>query len=213
MLVRDRQGLEVLIVRRHGGLQFGPGAWVFPGGKLDAQDLDPAWQAESNGWAELDGEDRCLRLCAIRETFEEAGILLGRAGLGRLGDAASAAALRTEVITGDLSFRQAIKALGLGLDLNLLTPFSRWITPEHQTIRFDAAFYIARAPEGQSAICDGRETTAAEWLTPSDALALADAEHRVLMRPTRANLELLGASACVATALQAAKEGAIATVR
>ncbi|MHB8284322.1 MAG: NUDIX hydrolase [Caulobacteraceae bacterium] len=213
MLVRDRGRLEVLMVQRHGGMRFGPGALVFPGGKLDAQDLDPAWGAHAAGWVQLDEQSRGLRLCAIRETFEETAILLGESKLGGQAlDPMVAQALRDRLIAGEISFIETVKRLDLQLDLNALTPFARWITPAPQAIRFDAAFYVARAPDGQAAVCDGGETIAAEWLTPTEALALADVEARILMRPTRANLELLAASASVGSAIQAAQARTIVTV-
>lgn len=205
MLVRDRNGLEVLMVERHGGMLFGPGALVFPGGKLDPQDRDPAW------FAELGSEADEMRICAIRETFEETGMLLGRRKDG--GQAvADNAALRSKVIAGELAFREAIALLGLQLDLEALTLFSRWITPISQPIRFDASFYIARAPSGQEAVCDGRETITAEWLAPCTALGLADAGRRKLMTPTRANLSVLAESPCVEHALESAKARVVQAV-
>lgn len=213
LLVRDRDGLEVLMVERHGEMLFGPGALVFPGGKLDAQDGDPAWANHVAGCAEVGSQERCLRLCAIRETFEETGMLLGWpiSGGSGPGDLARQA-LRSGVLAGDPTFRQAVAGLGWRFDLDALTPFARWITPQNQPIRFDASFYIARAPEGQAAVCDGRETVSAEWLAPAAALRLADDGLRKLMRPTRANLALLAESSNVAQALAAAKARAVETV-
>jgi len=201
------------MVQRHGEMRFGPGALVFPGGKLDVEDRDPSWAAHLVSDLELGSERRHLRICAIRETFEETGVLLGRqeAGGQRVG-ATSNEALRSKLIAGELSFRQAVELQGLQLDLGALTPFARWITPRDQPIRFDASFYIARAPDGQTAICDGRETITAEWLTPMNALDLADAGRRKLMRPTRANLAILAESSCVAHAMAAAKARVIQTV-
>lgn len=211
LLVRDRDGLDVLMVQRHGDMRFGPGALVFPGGKVDAQDLDPSWHAQALGFAELDPQSRGRRICAIRETFEETGILLARPRND--GDIDHrAAALRTAVMDGDLPFQEMVIMLGLRLDLNDLIPFARWITPTRQPIRFDATFYIARAPEGQRADCDQRETVSAEWLKPDEALRLAETGERKLMRPTRANLSRLAADACVGSALRAARARPIVTV-
>jgi 8-oxo-dGTP pyrophosphatase MutT (NUDIX family) len=208
MLVRDGERLEVLMVERHGGMLFGPGALVFPGGKLDPQDLDPAWSAYTLGGPH-DAQSRGLRICALRETFEETGLLLAPVQ-GEV--AARAAALRLKAISGETPFLEVVASLALKLDLDALTPFARWITPLGQPIRFDATFYLARAPEGQTALCDGRETVAAAWMSPEQALALAADDSRKLMRPTRANLALLGQEASVAAALTSARARAIETI-
>jgi 8-oxo-dGTP pyrophosphatase MutT (NUDIX family) len=214
MLVRDRGALEVLMVERHADMRFGPGALVFPGGKLDAQDVDPAWSAYALGWAELDDEARGLRICAIRETFEETGILVAYGLDGQDGNAAEiASGLRSAVAFGDLPFLEVIKTAGLRLDLHALVSFARWVTPTRQPIRFDAAFFIAPAPQGQAAVCDEREIVAADWLRPAEALDMADMEQRKLMRPTRANLLLLAADACVSEALANAGKRPVVTIR
>lgn len=206
LLVRDCGELEVLMVQRHGDMRFGPGAFVFPGGKLDAQDLDPAWGVEALGSAQLDAEARGLRICAIRETFEETGILLAHRQDGRDENVIDGASdLRSAVACGHLSFRDMVRGLGLRLDLEALIPFGRWVTPARQPIRFDAAFYIAHAPKGQPAVCDGREVVAADWISPAKALRMADLEELKLMRPTRINLTLLTAHADVQTALARAR--------
>jgi 8-oxo-dGTP pyrophosphatase MutT (NUDIX family) len=213
LLVRDRGALEVLMVERHADMRFGPGALVFPGGKLDAQDVDPAWSAHALGWAGLDDEARGLRICAIRETFEETGILLAN-GLGRQNGSAveDVFGLRSAVACGDVPFLEVVKTSGLWLDLHALIPFARWVTPTRQPIRFDATFFIAPAPEGQAAVCDTREIVAADWLRPAKALSLADMAERKLMRPTRANLMLLAADACVRDALASAIRRPVVTI-
>jgi 8-oxo-dGTP pyrophosphatase MutT (NUDIX family) len=200
------------MVERHADMRFGPGALVFPGGKLDSQDVDPAWSDYALGWAALDAESRVLRICAIRETFEETGILLAPLGDQHTETVADRAALmRSAVVSGDLSFLEMVTALGLQLDLDALIPFSRWITPTRQPIRFDAAFYIARAPQDQSVLCDGQEIVAADWFSPAAVLSLGDRKKGKLMRPTRANLNLLAAETCVQTALSHARNRPLAT--
>jgi 8-oxo-dGTP pyrophosphatase MutT (NUDIX family) len=162
------------MVKRHHQIDFASGALVFPGGKTHADDHDPAWQARSLGWDGADPLGRPLRIAAIREAYEETGILLARhadgsAFQGELG----AAAARDDIAHNRRAFLDLVGSLDLKLDLAALTVFARWITPELMPKRFDTWFFIAAAPADQLALCDGWETVDAEWIAPAEALCLA----------------------------------------
>ncbi|WP_374659442.1 NUDIX hydrolase [Phenylobacterium sp.] len=205
LLLRDDPAFEVLMVKRHHQIDFASGALVFPGGKSHAGDHDPAWEDRAIGWSRFDAEQRVLRIAAIREAFEEAGILLGRGADGSpiSGESASLD-VRLKVDAGELAFLDVVRELGVMIDLEALTVFARWITPPLTPKRFDTWFYAATAPDDQLAACDGRETVDAEWIAPAEALRMAEAGERKVIFPTRMNLQLLaeasGADDCVTRA-------------
>lgn len=203
LLVRDRPGLEVLMVRRHHEVDFASGALVFPGGKVEEQDRDPAWREHATGTAHLADDERALRVCAVREAFEESGIMPARRRDGGEGWAIGpgAAESRAAVAGGELPFRDLVTRLGLELDLGAMVPFAHWITPAAMPKRFDTRFYLVTAPADQLAACDGHETVDAEWIAPAEALRLREAGERTIVFPTRLNLRLLSASASVADAM------------
>lgn len=192
LLVRDDPVFEVLMVKRHHQIDFASGALVFPGGKTHAGDHDAAWEQRVRGWDRTAPEKRALRIAAIREAYEETGILLARhaddapfRGDERAGEA------RDDIAHDRRSFLDLVDALDVQLDLDALTVFARWITPAMMHKRFDTWFYVAAAPADQLAVCDGWETVDAEWIAPSEALRLADLGQRTVIFPTRMNLQLL----------------------
>ena len=214
MLVRDVPRFEVLMVQRHHQIEFASGALVFPGGKLEDSDRDPAWSTTLSGVQGLGDLERALRICAIREAFEESGILLVAHGPGAADVIeARAAAGREDVAAGRIGFRELVCELGLNLDLSALTPFARWITPPFMRKRFDTRFYLMAAPAAQIAACDGYETVDAEWIAPGEALRLAEAGERTLVFPTRLNLKLLATSTSVTEALASAASRVVRTVQ
>ncbi len=192
LLVRDAPTFEVLMVKRHHQIDFASGALVFPGGKTHAGDHDPAWEGRILGWAAHQPEARALRIAAIREAYEETGILLARHADGAdfKGDEAAGAA-RDDIAHDRRSFLGLVEALDVRLDLDALTVFARWITPKMMPKRFDTWFFLAAAPADQLAVCDGWETVDAEWIAPAEALRLGEARERVVIFPTRMNLQLL----------------------
>lgn len=213
LLVRDTPGFEVLMVKRHAAARVGPNALVFPGGGLDESDRDPLWTSEVIG-LEGDEADRALRICALRELYEETAILVARSrasGDWRIGPQAAAA--RGEVLAGELSFRDLVRRLDLVLDLSSLTPFARWITPQTVGRRFDATFFIVTAPDDQLAASDGFETVSAEWLAPSAILQSWSEQGCELMFPTRMNLQLLAASSACAEAVARARARTVRPVQ
>src|SRR5215472_11930509 len=147
LLVRDGpEGIEVLLTTRHAAAGFAAGAAVFPGGKLDADD---------HASASADRAGDPFRIAAIRETFEESGILLARRGLG---DAMLSGAALAELVARDPSppdFAAFIERGALTLATDQLVPFAHWITPVDQPKRYDTRFFLAPAPPGQMAQHDG----------------------------------------------------------
>lgn len=213
LLVRDDPAFEVLMVKRHHQIDFASGALVFPGGKTHDGDHDPAWADYCVAWDAVEADQRPLRIAAIREAYEESGIILGRYENGELfhGDERAAAA-RGAVDRGERAFMDVLRELGLRLDLSILTVFARWITPDLMPKRFDTWFYLATATDEQIAACDGRETVDAEWIAPLEALRLAEAGERTIIFPTRMNLQLLGEAESAEDATARARSRTLVTV-
>ena len=193
LLVRDGpEGLQVFMVVRHHKIDFASGALVFPGGKVEDEDISLA-----GGDTEL-----ASRLAAIRETFEECGVMLASPSAGGASTAAAQGA----------SFRELLDARDWRTALAALTPFAHWITPPILPKRFDTRFYIVAAPPDQAAAHDGGEAVDSVWIEPARALAEAAEGRRTLVLATRLNLELLGQSASAAEAIAAASARRIVTV-
>ncbi|PKB13657.1 NUDIX domain-containing protein [Novosphingobium kunmingense] len=212
MLLRDDPEFQVLMVKRHQQIDFASGALVFPGGKLHRGDSDPAWVEHCAGWDQFDVVQRTLRVAAIREVYEEAGILLAHYPSGELFEAASDPDVRVAVDRGDLAFIDVVRELGVQLRLDALIIFARWITPPIMPKRFDTYFYAVRAPANQIAACDGHETVDAEWISPSDVLRLAESGRRTVIFPTRMNLQLLAEANNAADCIRRAEERILVTV-
>ena len=204
LLLRDAPEFQVLMVKRHHQIDFASGALVFPGGKTHAGDDDPAWADHCVGWSGFDAEQRSLRIAAIREAYEEAGILLAEGLDGSDFVEVCDPAVRSAVDHGQTAFIDVVRDLGVRLRLDALTVFARWITPTMMPKRFDTWFYAVRAPADQVAAADGREAVDAEWIAPAEILRLADAGERTVIFPTRMNVQLLAeassADDCVARA-------------
>lgn len=212
LLLRDDPTFQVLMVKRHHQIDFASGALVFPGGKTHAGDHDPAWADHCRGWEALDAEQRALRIAAIREAFEEAGILLADRVDGPAFTDVCDPAVRSAVDRGERAFLDVVRELGVRLSLDALTVFARWITPTMMPKRFDTWFYVVRAPEGQLAACDGRETVDAEWIPPAEVLRLAEAGERTVIFPTRMNVQLLAEADSAADAVARAQARTLVTV-
>jgi 8-oxo-dGTP pyrophosphatase MutT (NUDIX family) len=212
LLVRDGvSGLEVFMVVRHHKIDFASGALVFPGGSVDAGDYAIAADSVICGAATaLDERDRLSRVAALRETFEECGVLLARPRGSDEGLGARAAELGAK--SQGRSFSELIAAENLELALDALIPFAHWITPPILPKRFDTRFYIGAAPSDQIAIHDGSESVDSVWISPARALTAADAGTYTLVFATRLNLQLLAQSADVASALSAARARRVVTV-
>jgi 8-oxo-dGTP pyrophosphatase MutT (NUDIX family) len=213
LLVRDDPAFEVLMVKRHHQIDFAAGALVFPGGKTHAGDHDPAWELRTLGWGATLPAKRALRIAAIREAYEETGILLARhPDQSPFAGSEAAGAARAEIAADRRSFLDLVTELDVHLDLAALTVFARWITPAMMPKRFDTWFYVAAAPPDQLALCDGWETVDAEWIEPKEALRLAAAGERTVIFPTRMNLQLLAEAKDSDDAMVRAQGRALVTV-
>ena len=212
MLVRDAEGaghdqpqLEVLMVRRNLKSDFVGGAYVFPGGSVDA--ADGGREAESACVGRTDAEASALLgvpsgglaywVAVVRETFEEAGLLLAdRPGGPRLlgGDPveeARLAAARVELNAGKRRFLDVCAEEGLRLAVGHIHYFAHWITPRGAPRRFDTRFFVAAAPPGQVAAHSAGETIAETWITPQAALAGHRAGEIEIIFPTIRNLQAI----------------------
>ena len=195
ILLRDgAKGLEVFMLERHLRSDFAGGAYVFPGGTVDDRDTDPGAAAalDERGDADVTAP---FFLCAIRETFEEAGVLLARRDgrTMRFGgeDGARFAEYRREFNArggslATLAEREAIRYAG-----DLLHYYQRWVTPEFSPKRYDTRFFVAGMPEDQEPLHDDVETTASTWIRPIDALTQAADGLFSIIFPTRKCLESL----------------------
>ncbi len=218
LLLRDGStGPEVFMVVRHHQIDFAGGAMVFPGGKISPADRDPALRDLCTGAAELDDDALAVRVGAIREAFEESGLLLARrcdadspldaAEAPRLG-----AAYRSDLAAGRISLAEVAVRERLAVALDELVPFAHWITPEVMPKRYDTHFFLAAAPPDQLALHDGTESVDSAWVAPDAALAEAAAGRRTIIFPTRMNLAKLARAGSVAEAVARATREPIVTV-
>lgn len=202
-LVRDApRGLEVLMLQRSLSLAFMPGVHVFPGGALDAADDSPALHALCAGLDDA-AASRTLGLergglsywiAAIREAFEEAGILLAYDASGRIVSVNEAEAERYRphrraLDEGRATFVDFVLGERLRLAVDRLRYFGHWITPVGSPRRYDTRFFIAAAPEGQRVRHDNREAIAHVWVRPGEALELCAREAINMRLPTIKTLE------------------------
>jgi 8-oxo-dGTP pyrophosphatase MutT (NUDIX family) len=169
--------IEVFMMVRHYEIDFNSGALVFPGGSVDKGDQEIiASPALYSGGERLDAADLSFRIAAIRETFEESGILLVRPrGSKALVDAKRAAEIeaahRADLCDGKITFLKVLTDHGMLLALDELVPYAHWITPEGMPKRFDTWFFLAAAPPEQAGTHDGKESTDSIWVSPREALA------------------------------------------
>ena len=194
LLLRDAPVLQVFMVKRHYQIDFAAGAMVFPGGKAREEDFDPAWEKRISG--AFSKNERAARIAAIRETYEECGVLLARKNDGSeelLGPKECEPLLphRSAVDKEEASFLELIQSADLVLATDKLVFFGHWITPEMMPKRFDTHFFIACAPKDQIAEHDGRETTDSIWIHPTEALELEQKKQATIIFPTRMNLRKL----------------------
>jgi 8-oxo-dGTP pyrophosphatase MutT (NUDIX family) len=221
LLLRDcphppdgRAPLQVFLQRRVAGMAFAGGMTVFPGGGVDATDReDVPWTGPGAAWwgdrlACAPENARALVQAAVRETFEECGVLL----TGDSPDGAWLAGAREDLVARRCSLGDLLRASGLQLRSDLLHPWARWITPEGLPRRYDTAFLVARVPDGQ--VADDRTTEAVEasWWHPADALAGAVAGDLELMTPTQHTLQELAGHADAGSVIAAAAERRIEAV-
>ncbi|PLW83598.1 NUDIX hydrolase [Kineobactrum sediminis] len=208
MLRQCQDGIEVFMVVRHQKIDFAGGALVFPGGKVDQADSSAALALNLEG-AAPDISNRALEVAAIRESFEECGILLAREGTsGNLVNGSRLEALghyRQALHQGDLTIAEFLQRENLRLACDQLAHFAHWVTPPFMSRRFDTHFFLARAPQDHLAVHDGTESTDSIWIKPAAAIARAHDGLYDLMFPTHCVLDKLSQYPDIASAFSAAK--------
>jgi recombination protein RecT len=197
LLLRDSpQGIEVLMTRRSATASFAPGAYVFPGGTIDP--ADAAAHGAAARRATQDDTRLTQAIAAIRESFEELGILIARHADGRPADARDIAALDRHD-----SFAQQCAARGLMLSADQVFVLAHWITDRDLPRRFDVPFLVARMPGGQTPVADEAEQFEPVWVRPADALERHKAGSFFMIFPTIRTLERLAKFGTVDTVLKA----------
>ena len=204
LLLRDSErGVEVFMERRHIKSDFVGGAYVFPGGRVDPEDRVD--EALCHGLTDRDASDRLslqeggltFYVAAIRECFEEAGVLLAYDRDGRLLDFSDRSVeeryetLRAELNAGRLTLLDIAAREGLTLATDRISYWAHWITPEGQPRRYDTRFFVARAPRNQTAGHDDHELTNSAWVTAREALEHGRRKEWMIIFPTIRNLQKL----------------------
>ena len=217
VLLRDGSSdLEVYLLRRAGTMAFAAGMYVFPGGSVDPRDgdNDTAWSGPpAVDWAAQLGCDeslaRSLVCAAVRETFEESGVLLaGPSAQQVVPDTTDAdwERDRQALLDRSLSMSALLAGRGLVLRTDLLRPYAHWITPEFEPRRFDTRFFLAALPAGQRARDVSGEADLADWVTVRDAVAAFDSGRMAMLPPTIEALRELAEHDDVAAALAAPRD-------
>jgi len=208
LIVRDAaEGMEVFMVKRHHQIDFVAGALVFPGGKAAKGDYDTGLSEFTQGAEGWNAEMRALGAAAIREAFEESGILFAREAGSR--DFISAARLeslehyRHPLEKGEIGLIDMLRAEKLVIACDALAHFAHWVTPTNMPKRFDTHFFVAGVPAGHAGRHDGRESVDSIWIAP--AQAVADRKKWNVIFPTKLNLMKLAKSSSVAEAMAAAR--------
>ncbi|MFF7868609.1 NUDIX hydrolase [Streptomyces qaidamensis] len=215
MLLKDTgSGTAVHMLRRRASMAFAGGAYAYPGGGVDPRDDDHhvRWAGPTRAWwADRLGVDetaaQAIVCAAVRETYEEAGVLLaGPAADAVVGDTTGAdwEADRAALVARDLSFAEFLDRRGLVLRSDLLGAWTRWITPEFESRRYDTWFFVAALPEGQRTRNASTEADRTVWIAPSEAAAGYDKGELLMMPPTIATLRQLTAYGTAEGALEAA---------
>lgn len=219
VLLRDGpDGLEVFMLVRHHAIDFASGALVFPGGRVEDQDFALAGNValcpNPDG---LEVDAMAFRLAAIRETFEECGVLFARhatsatlidGGISREAERTHRAALAA----GQIGFDAVLTSYGLRPAVDLLTHFAHWITPRNQPKRYDTHFFLAKAPAEHLAGHDGAESVDSLWITPRQVLTDTGSGRFKLVFATQMNLMKLANFKTTSEAIAAARAASVVTV-
>lgn len=204
VLLRDGSvGLEVYLLRRAASMAFAAGMHVFPGGGVDPRDRDDAapWAGPpAQDWAERLGCDadlaRALVCAAVRETFEESGVLLAGSSPGDLVADTTAAGWESDrlaLLDRSLAMVDLLTRRGLLLRADLLRPWAHWVTPTFEPKRYDTRFFVAAVPDGQRPRDVGGEADRAGWLPVAEALRRYEDGRAAMLPPTAATLRRLAA--------------------
>src|SRR5574342_1410099 len=232
VLLRDRPpaDVEALLLQRHAKSKFAAGDYVFAGGKIEADDMPPDGEGFCRGLtagqaaARLGGgvaprQALSYWVGAIREAFEEVGVLLAYGPDGRMLRISSEAkrryeAYRTACQRANPAFFDMLRAEHLTLATDRLAYFAHWITAEEQPLRFDARFFATVMPPEQEPAADGHEIVDLKWLTPAEAFAASSRKDIGLRFPTIKNLELVAAGGAPAsTVLESLGRREVKTIR
>lgn len=215
VLLRDAPaGPQVFLLRRVATMAFAAGRYVFPGGSVDPEDTklpDSAWAGPPvAAWSTLLRADpalvRGLVAAAVRETFEESGVLLAGPAAGEVvADVTGPVweARRRGLVSRELSFARLLAETGLLLRSDLLRAWAHWITPEIEERRYDTRFFVAALPAGQRTRDVGGESDRTQWLSPAEALAEQRGGRLAMLPPTAVTLRELSGFASVAEVLEA----------
>jgi 8-oxo-dGTP pyrophosphatase MutT (NUDIX family) len=206
VVVRDgAKGPEALLLRRPRGAGFAPGAWVFPGGVVDATDstLPAAEPGLLERWAmRLGIEDATMAwghvVAGVRETWEETGILLGA-----IRDPALSASVRKQLVSGEREFIEVAATLRLVPALDTLCYVAHWITPEVEPRRFDTRFFLAPVAADVEPVLHGKELAELRWMRPGDAVASYHAGELTMLPPTVHTLRMIEGFGSISEALDA----------
>ncbi|MCF2529205.1 NUDIX hydrolase [Yinghuangia soli] len=214
VLLRERaDGPQAYLLRRHAGMKFAAGMYAFPGGAVDPRDADHevAWAGPSpDEWAKRFGtssaEARAIVAAAVRETFEESGVLLAGPDTASVvsdttGDDWEAD--RAALVDRTLGLTEFLDRRGLVLRSDLLGGWSRWVTPEFEDRRYDTWFFVATLPEGQRTRDVSGEADRVTWAKPADVLARHKAGELGMLPPTIETLRNLAEYASPAAAQDA----------
>jgi 8-oxo-dGTP pyrophosphatase MutT (NUDIX family) len=211
-LLRDtEQGVQTWILTRVRGMAFAAGASVFPGGRVDATDVDLPFAVggevlTATRFGVDNARARTLLGAAVRETFEETGVLLSA-------PAADLSGARTDVEAGRIGFGDLLRSNGLAIDANGLRPWSRWVTPAGESRRYDTHFFIGALPEGAVAEDVTTESSSAAWFGVGEVLESAQRGERMMLPPTLATLASLVPFATVADAMAASQYRSLDPIR
>lgn len=223
MLVDDRPDLQIFMMERHANTVFAGGMWVFPGGAVDHRD-DASYYAdiathrtdkEASSIMGLESGGLAYYMAAIRETFEEAGILLA---LHREDESpltlnpeneARFEQHRNQLNAGELDLKSILEAESLLADVGQMHYIARWITPLGSPRRFDARFFISCIPSEQIPVHDDGELVNSAWMTPKEILQSFDREEMVLMSPTLRMVKNLAAFDSAEQVIESVKQNPV----
>ena len=210
VLLRDGdQGLEVLLLKRHRSSGFVPGAYVFPGGRTDAADGDAQLLAHAASFRDLNIPIEYW-FAAMREVFEETGVLLAKDGAGQwVPDAATDPLIeqwRVKLMDEQATLLQVLRSRGYTLEFSGVAYFAHWITPVAEPRRYDTRFFAAAVPPDRTIRADPREMTDVAWLTPATALARFASGALPMVFPTVRTLQQLAGFASTTEAIETLRQ-------
>lgn len=188
-------GVEVLLMRRHSRSRFVPGAWVFPGGKVDAADSAPPLYQRIRGLPSQPVPESAFWTAALRELFEETGVLMARGASDEWArDATSQRAVeaqRRALMEDQVTLMDVLDELDLTLDARGMVHIAHWVTPVVERRRYDTHFFATALPHDRTAAPDPREMSEAAWIAPRAALERFERGELPMVFPTVRTLETL----------------------